>query len=61
MIAELFLAMPGTGEIFLGGIMNGQLLNVPDVIKIGLMAFIAVVLVKWALNTMGQKTIANYI
>ena len=41
--------------------MNGELLNLPDVIKIGLMAVIAIVLIKWALETMGQTTIASYI
>ena len=60
MIIEALIATPGTG-VFIGGFMNGELLNLPDVIKIGLMAVLAIVLIKWALETMGQSSLAGYI
>lgn len=41
--------------------MNNELLNLPDIIKIGLMAVLAIVLIKWALETMGQSSLASYI
>ena len=60
MIAELFLATPGSG-VLLEGFMNTDILNFPDIVKIGLMAVIAIVLVKWALITMNQTSLAEYI
>lgn len=60
MFIEALIATPGTG-VFIGGFMNGELLNLPDVIKIGLMAVLAIVLIKWALETMGQTSLASYI
>ena len=60
MFVEALIATPGSG-VFLEGIMNSELLNLPDIIKIGLMAVLAIVLIKWALETMGQSSLASYI
>ena len=60
MFIEALIATPGTG-VLLEGFMNSELLNLPDIIKIGLMAVLAVVLIKWALETMGQTSLASYI
>lgn len=60
MFIEALIATPGSG-VLLEGFMNSELLNLPDIIKIGLMAVLAVVLIKWALETMGQTSLASYI
>ena len=61
MIIEALIAMPGSGEIFFGGIMNNALWNIPDFVKIGLMAILALVLVKWTMATMGMTNYEQYI
>lgn len=61
MIIEAIAAIPGTGEVFVGGVMNSTLWNVPDFVKIGLMAVLALVLVKWAMATMGMANYEQYI
>lgn len=60
MFIEALIATPGSG-VLLEGFMNSELLNLPDIVKIGLMAVLAVVLIKWALETMGQTSLASYI
>ena len=60
MFIEALIATPGSG-VLLEGFMNSELLNLPDIIKIGLMAVLAIVLIKWALETMGQSSLASYI
>ena len=60
MFIEALIATPGSG-VLLEGFMNSELLNLPDIIKIGLMAVLAIVLIKWALETMGQSSLAGYI
>ena len=60
MFIEALIATPGSG-VLLEGFMNSELLNLPDIIKIGLMAVLAIVLIKWALETMGQTSLASYI
>lgn len=61
MIIEALIAIPGSGEFFMEGIMNSSLWNVPDFVKIGLMAVLALVLVKWAMSTMGMTNYEQYI
>lgn len=60
MFIEALIATPGSG-VLLEGFMNSELLNLPDIVKIGLMAVLAVVLIRWALETMGQTSLASYI
>lgn len=60
MFIEALIATPGSG-VLLEGFMNSELLNLPDIVKIGLMAVLAIVLIKWALETMGQTSLASYI
>jgi hypothetical protein len=61
MFWEMIVLTPGSGTIAIGGIklINKNILNLPDVVKIGLMALITVVVIKWALNTMGMTTYAK--
>ena len=40
---------------------NKGLLNVPDFVKIGLMAVIALVITKWALSTTGMSAYEKYL
>lgn len=61
MFWELIVLTPGSGVITVGGIklINKEILNLPDFVKIGIMSLITVVVIKWALNATGMTTYAK--
>lgn len=61
MFFELLLMTPGSAEVVIGGVkvINKEILNISDFIKIGLMALLTIIVVKWGLNTMGMNSYAK--